>query len=218
MKFSESSFALVCFALEGEARPFRIKLNPRCRWQIVTTGMGQANARRAIQTKLAQLTPALVLTCGLAGGLNPNLRRGIVVGEADEAFPLASSFTAAGIHPGRFYCASKVVATAAAKTELWRQSNADVVDMESAEIRQECRRQHIPSATVRVISDAADEDLPLDFNQYLDTDCRFRYLKLLAAVMRSPAKIHALLLFQRQSKQAARVLADALFRVLEPFR
>lgn len=181
---------------------------------MITTGMGQGNARQAIKAILAEGHPSWVLTCGLAGGLNPALDRGAVVYEADEAFLLTSALRRAGAKPVRFYCATRVIATAQAKLDLGRVNNADVVDMESAVIRQECRSRQIPSATVRVISDPASEDLPLDFNRYVEADNRLNYAKILVAVLRRPSLIPALLQFQRQTQVAARLLADALARVL----
>ena len=86
--------------------------------------------------------------------------------------------------------------------------------MESETIRAVCREHHLPSATVRVILDAAEEDLPLDFNQLMTADQRMDNSRLALALLRSPGKIGGLLKLQRQSKavseQLARVLAGLL--------
>jgi hypothetical protein len=205
---------LVCFALEAEARPFREKLRREHPIRILVTGMGPPNARQSIQRSLADFVPSAVLTCGLAGGLDPALARTTVLMEADEGFPFIPQLQAAGAKPGRFYCSPRVIITAAEKSQTRKAQQADAVDMESAVIRQECQSRQIPSATVRVISDTAAEDLPLDFNQYLDGDYRMNYPKIMAKALASPTRIHQLLLFQRQAKASAKVLADTLWRAL----
>jgi adenosylhomocysteine nucleosidase len=214
MESSEIQRVLVCFALAGEARPFRAKLRLYRRPSVITTGMGQRNARQAIRDALIADKPAWVLSCGLAGGLNPALEWGAIVYDADDGFPLTPALQKVGAKPVRFHCSAQVVATAQAKGELWRLHQADAVDMESAVIRQECQSRQIPSATVRVISDVAEEDLPLDFNQYVDAQSRPRYAKILGAVLKRPALIGGLLRFQRRAQAAAGLLADALVRVL----
>ena len=100
--------------------------------------------------------------------------------------------------------------TAVEKQALWKSTAADAVEMESGVIREICRAEEIPSTTVRVISDTAEEDLPLDFNALMTPDFRINFLKLGLAVARSPGKIPRLLRFQKQTAQAARALAAAL--------
>jgi adenosylhomocysteine nucleosidase len=214
MESLEIQPVLVCFALDGEARPLRKKFPPVGQLKILITGMGQRNSRQAIQSALIEDRPAFVLTCGLAGGLNPALEWGAIIYDADDGFPLTPALQLAGAKPARFHCAPQVAVTVQAKSELWHLHHADAVDMESAVIRQECRSRQIPSATVRVISDTANEDLPLDFNRFINADSRFNYAKILGAAMRRPTLIADLLRFQRRTQVAARLLAGTLVRVL----
>ena len=71
--------------------------------------------------------------------------------------------------------------------------------MESEAIQDICREQRLPCATVRVISDTANEDLPLDFNQLSKPDLNLDYGKLAWAIVKSPGKIPALLRLQKNS-------------------
>jgi nucleoside phosphorylase len=96
------------------------------------------------------------------------------------------------------------------KRGLRQASGADAVEMESAHIRGICREAGIPSATVRVILDRADEDLPMDFNQLMNADYSLSFTKLALLLIRSPGKIKQLLALQKQSRDAAERLAVVL--------
>jgi hypothetical protein len=86
--------------------------------------------------------------------------------------------------------------------------------MESEAIRRICTGHGISSATVRVVLDTAEEDLPLDFNALMTAEQQMSYGKLTAALARSPGKIPALLRLQKQSQAAAEKLAKVLLAVL----
>ncbi len=161
---------LVCFALPDEAAPFRRAAGNQTGIEILVTGMGKRNSEQAVRQALSRFRPAAVLTCGYAGGLNPELKPGQVVFCCDESSGLGERLRTAGAREARFHCAERIAVTASAKKTLWEATGADVVDMESEVIRQVCQREGIPSATVRAISDSAEDDLPLDFNLLLTSD------------------------------------------------
>jgi nucleoside phosphorylase len=104
--------------------------------------------------------------------------------------------------------------TAAEKAALRRDTGADAVEMESAAVHAFCRERGVPCATVRVISDAAAEDMPLDFNALTTPEMKMDFAKLAFALAKSPQKIRALLRLRRQTVSAAGVLAEALLRLL----
>ena len=105
--------------------------------------------------------------------------------------------------------------TAASKLDLRWQTGADSVEMESGAIRTIAREKGIPSATLRVILDAAGEDLPLDFNRLMTPDMRVDPVKLGLFLAKSPGRIPSLIRFRKQTQLAARALARALERVLD---
>jgi hypothetical protein len=51
---------------------------------ILITGIGRQNAEKSVREFLATHSPELVLTCGFAGGLNPDLKPGDVVFELTD--------------------------------------------------------------------------------------------------------------------------------------
>ena len=207
-----NSPVLVCFAVKEEAAPFQRELPAGV--ETLVTGMGAAAAERVLKARLSERDWSLVFTCGFAGGLNPALRPETVIFDADESFPLHQALLDAGALAAKFHCAERVAVTAGEKTALRERTGADAVEMESGIIRRLCRERGIPSATVRVISDAAHEDLPLDFNELIGADGKLNPLKLAAAVACRPHKIPALIALGRRSASAAGRLAAVLHAVL----
>ena len=207
---------LVCFAVKEEARVFQ-KLGGASRnVQVILVGIGKRNAERAIRAALAKERPDLVLTCGFAGGLRPELTMGTVVFAADPETGLEPALLAAGAKPVRFYCAERVAATAEQKRALREATGADAVEMESQVICAVCHEQSIPCATVRVILDTAKKDLPLDFNQLMTPNQKMSYSKLALALAKSPGKLGALLRLQKEAGAAAGNLAEVLARITAP--
>ena len=227
---------LVCFALKEEAAPFRkmaagtATAAPAA--SILITGIGRRNAEKSVREFLATNSPELVLTCGFAGGLNPDLKPSEVVFETANA-PLAptlsppggervsartgeglfSKLSAAGAKPAKFFCADRIATTVAEKKKLRAETGADAVEMESEAIHAVCRERGISCATVRVISDTANEDLPLDFNALAKPDKSLDFGKLAWTISKSPGKIGALLKLQKRTRLAAERLAAVLSKI-----
>src|SRR5262245_36693090 len=201
---------LGCFAVKEEAKFCQIPAVAAGAVQVWITGMGRMNAAESIRAAVAAVQPECVLTCGFAGGLNPALRLGTVIFDEDFDAGVGKALLGLGAVSAKFHCARRVAIPAAEKQGLWQSTAADAVEMESSVIRTLCREWKIPSATIRVISDTAADDLPLDFNALMTTDDRIHYGKLARAVLCSPRRIPLLLSFQRQTMIAARELGRVL--------
>lgn len=201
---------LVCFAVKEEAKFFLPHLSRAGSVQGWVTGMGRRNAAESIREAVAAVEPECVLTCGFAGGLNPELTLGAVVFDHDFDAGVEKPLLELGVLPGKFHCSKRVAITVREKRELWETTRADVVEMESSVIRNLCHEWKIPSATIRVISDTAHDDLPLDFNALMTSDDRIHFGKLAMAILSSPGKIPQLIAFQRQTMTAAKELGRVL--------
>src|SRR6266536_3859685 len=136
---------LITFAVKEESHPFQKRMDFPPRMRVLLTGIGQRNAARTFPKALAEQSPDLVMTCGFAGGLNPELTLDSVVFSADENFTLAPALRASGARAAKFFCSERVAVTVQEKQELRRRTGADAVEMESGVIRGICRERKIPS-------------------------------------------------------------------------
>ena len=199
----------LCFAVREEAAFVQPGACP-----VLVTGMGAVNASHHLQSRFHKATPRLLLTCGFAGALNPALPVGTVLFHSDPSFPPHPQLLASGAQPALFHATDQVVVTAREKRRLRETTGADAVEMESHVLRTLCHQRGIPSATVRVVSDAADEDMPVDFNRLMTPRMTLSFTRLALALAARPGRVRGLLQLQRNTRLAARNLAHVLHLVI----
>lgn len=190
---------------------------------VLLTGMGAKNAVKAISSIPVEAHDVCIST-GLAGSLDLALTPGdIVVARSsqtlDQVEKIASDpalvdlALSAGATPVNIALTSeKIVATVDEKEKLSRKGS--IVEMESAHILAAATEKLVPCVSLRAISDAADEDLPVDFGRVLDSYGHLKVGGLIKEVGLSPYRIPMLLQFSRQSRAAAKSLADFLDRYI----
>jgi adenosylhomocysteine nucleosidase len=186
---------------------------------VLLTGIGGENASNAMRTVHLELTDVCIVT-GLAGALDSSLKPGtIVAGKRCEALSqdlktasdadLMDLALAAGARAVDLFLTSEtILVTANEKQNL--STSGSVVEMESAHVLAAASRLQVPAVAVRAISDAADEDLPIDFQQILDSRGHLRVSRLLKELAWHPHRLPLLVRFGRQSRAAAWSLADFL--------
>jgi nucleoside phosphorylase len=108
----------------------------------------------------------------------------------------------------RFYSSPSTVRTAQEKAAL--RDAAEAVEMESFEVLAEAFVWIPEGVALRAISDAADEDLPLDFDTVVNEDGDLSVARLAGQIIRKPSAIPGLVRLGRQSGEAAKKLADFL--------
>ncbi len=186
------------------------------------TGMGYQVARLAMGTLLEELTPDVCVSSGFAGAVKATLRPGDVLAASwvrplqgerriasdPDLVEVASQCGAKRVDC--FVSSNHVVSTALEKRPLGE--FADAVELESFRILCAAKGRGIPAAAIRVVSDAADEDMPYDFGRFLDQFGRVSWPRALAQIAARPGRIPQLARLTRQSQLAAESLCRFLSR------
>ena len=173
------------------------------RWLLIANGPGPRLVDHALQIK-----PSVdrVVSIGFCGALDPALRIGDIVVSGEVPEELGASFV-----QGDVLSLDRVAITAAEKGELRASTQAAVVEMESAAVARKAREWEMPFGCVRVVSDVADENMPLDFNRYRDADGRFSRTRIALAAMSHPFTVlPGLIRLDRNCRLAAERLGEFL--------
>jgi adenosylhomocysteine nucleosidase len=203
-----------CFTGRRDGRPY---------W-LVLTGIGPEAADVAASAVLPRHPAALAISTGFAGALMPGTAVGdvivatsVVSGRFDGTWSQAGApivceetvlhavrSAGAGIgvamHGGPVVSLSNVLCRAVEKQRLSRLTGALALDMESAAIGNVAQSQGVPFAVVRTISDAAGEDLPVDFNAFLKP---WGWVRGIGAMLMTPSSLIGLNRLRRHSRLAA---------------
>jgi nucleoside phosphorylase len=158
-----------------------------------------------------------VILCGFAGALQPGLTRGEIFVTAGAEHFLPHLPQAERPAEARLHTAEKVVATGAAKAELFARTGAWLVDMEQADIARVAADAGLPFVGVRIVSDEAHEDLPHDLlsRAYDQAEGEYTPLKLAGHLTRNPFKVRTLASFVRPLPPVRKRMSDHLHRWLK---
>lgn len=155
----------------------------------------------------------MLLSFGLAGGLDPGLRPGALVvprevhaeGERFSTDPdILDVLGGATVdlqlaHP-------EIARSIATKRRLWQQTGAAAIDMESGAVARVARRYGLPFAVLRVVCDPAEHSLPHAASVALDHAGAIRLPKVLASIAAAPWQIPALITLACDAAVALRAL------------
>jgi len=182
---------------------------------VAVGGGGAAGAARAAAFLIAEGATQLV-SFGLAGGLAPGLLAGAilvperVIDETGQVWradrTLAARF---GAPHGAVVAVPDIIATAAAKSELWRRTDALAADIESGAVA----RAGLGFAVLRVVCDPAERDLPPAALTALDAAGRIKPWALLRSLARRPGQVPGLIALGRDAAAARRALLAEVRRV-----
>lgn len=174
---------------------------------LVANGPGPKLAAKAVEVAREHEELTGLVSTGFCGGLDPALRVGDIFVPA-ELIGAGEVNASQGVRGrGKLLSMDRVASTAAEKSEL-RKTGADAIEMEAAGVAQKAMEYHLPFYCVRVLSDSAQDDLPLDFNHMRDSEGRFSRSKILVAALRKPSAFLKLMTLNKHAKAAAQALGD----------
>jgi len=189
---------------------------------LVAHGPGPRLAGEAVRVAGEHVRFDALVSTGFCGALDPALEPSDifvareVLGVGPAVLPVSGPSTenrdreGAGPAIGVLISTDRVAVTAAEKAELRRQGG-DAVEMEAAAVARAAQRLSLPFFCVRVVTDTAEESLPLDFNRMRDRNGRFSRVKIVAAGLRNPGDIFPKLMkFNQRCNRASGVLGDFL--------
>jgi adenosylhomocysteine nucleosidase len=164
---------------------------------VIESGPGRENARQATEALIAGHRPQWIISAGLAGGVDPALEKNHlliadnVATEAGERLAIDIKMQPApGLHVGRLLTVDHVVRTPQERRELREQHDALAVDMESYAVAEVCREAKTRFLCVRVVSDTAEQKLPLDIEHLLNQPTRAGQAgAALGSIFRRPGSI-----------------------------
>ncbi|MBN2387856.1 MAG: hypothetical protein JXB85_12630 [Anaerolineales bacterium] len=200
---------------------------------LVTSGMGLARAVDGARSLLSATSPHLVVSFGIAGAVDADLRIGDVVvarntcllekGLPGPLWPLASLSKAAwnaaaqALQP---YGAHLVIGTAITTrgSQIVLQPSQEmthpVLEMETTGIARVAAEMGIPCLSIRSISDGPQSPIPFDLEAVLDEKYNFRMARILRLVLHSPQIAFQFGKMMHNSRIAAAHAARALLAVL----
>ncbi|HME08649.1 MAG TPA: hypothetical protein VKG25_16455 [Bryobacteraceae bacterium] len=174
---------------------------------LAANGPGSQLAAQAVCVAAERERVASVVSTGFCGGLDPALAPSDIF-VARELIGLGPVVPPAcpNASIGALISSDRVAVTAAEKAEL-RTAGGDAVEMEAAGVARAAGRLSLPFYCVRVVTDTAGENLPLDFNRMRDAQGRFSRFQIVAAGLRNPGVVFPKLMkLNRRCKSASKAL------------
>lgn len=200
---------------------------------VAVSGPGAAAARRTTTAMIDGHSPRIVISAGLAGALELSLPLGRIVlpeklldaagrhllidsfpSMAEDADDIDQSFD--DQRRLTMVTVDRVATGPAAKADLREKTGAHAVDMETFYTAEICQRRQIPFATVRVIVDPLDRQLPDDVEALLRARSTMRQAGVaLRTLWKNPGHAKDLYRLKQETDQALESLGtywSQLFR------
>jgi nucleoside phosphorylase len=194
--------------IEHGGRSYRLFENGET--AVICGGIGAQAARRATEAIIAEVQPECVVSAGFAGALDDTLKVGRVLGPRTVINAADGAQTEIPTGEG-VLVTSSAMAGKDQKIRLAKAYGAHAVDMEAAAVAQGAQARGVGFAAVKVISDAADFDLPA-MDRFVASDGSFQSGRFAFYLALRPWLWAATMALARNSSKASDALCDALTR------
>ncbi len=194
------------------------------RYLLTANGPGPKLASHCLEVALrassmAELSASkleAVVSTGLCGAVEPSLQAKDVI-EATEVFSLddgrhfacSKAISPLPYRQGIVVSTNRVAGTVQEKQKL-QKTDALAVEMEAGGVGLRASASGLPFACIKVVSDRANEEFVMDFNQLRSPDGRFSRGKIVTRALMHPGTIPQLASLRRRSQEAARMLGAFL--------
>lgn len=174
----------------------------------VAGGIGRRAAATVARTVIGRYHPRLLISAGVAGALNHDLKVGALV------TPNVIIDSSTGVEypsengSGVLVTASEIV-DRTAKRALAEKFHAVAVDMEAAAVAVVAQQERIPFCCVKAISEEADFAMP-PLNQFVDQEGQFHIIKFLLWAISRPWWWPGIAALGRNTDRAATTLCEYL--------
>jgi adenosylhomocysteine nucleosidase len=192
----------VVVGLAAEARIARL-----LGWRVAIGG-GTAKGAEAAAAQLIDAGARALVSFGLAGGLDPALRPGVIIVPArvilnDRPYSADAELNRrlGGVTHHVSLAVEQVVTTPAIKQRLYKTTNAAALDLESGAVAHAASVRRLPFAVLRAICDPAERCLPSAALGALDVQGAIAVWRVLASLAADPRQLP--LVFQLAADAAA---------------
>ncbi len=183
---------------------------------LVRSGMGCDRARRALAEIAERYDLKEIISIGYAGALDPSLKVGdvvvadrVVYYETLKSYSLDGEFlgTMPKARRGTLLTVGRVAATPQEKKALREKYSAVAVDMETFALAEETQARNLPFASVRAITDTADQEL-IDCGHLVADDGEVSKLKAGWHVLTHPGDLKGMIDLGQHAKTATANLTE----------
>jgi adenosylhomocysteine nucleosidase len=196
------------------------------RFRLAPVGLAASSLATRLPRLLEGLGHPLVISAGVCGGLDPEIRCGslvlpeTVIGGLGERFRTSvahhrhhvAALSERGMRfaTGALVTVPEPVATPEAKATLRKTTGAVAVDMESALILRDAAAAGCPGLVLRGISDDAADSLPHELMGLVTAEGRVLKARAARAVLMHPTIVPKTIQLQRATRRALATVAEAL--------
>lgn len=207
------------FALKFEASRTKKELRNSLvtTWTLNATGI---QAAKTLAILISKNRPQIIVSAGLAGGLDDSCSLGtVVLGENYTSARFLERLVACPDlwRVGTIYTTSHVVDSHHEKRRIGIETGALCCDMETAHLWKVASDHEIPMLALRAVSDPVDWDLPMPGSVLFDPiTSRPDILAIFMSLIRQPSRVPEFLRMRQAADRASQNLSRVLHQKILP--